>query len=131
MFVEKVLALAIPVYILITCVYRRNIRSRRLFLAGIGLYLAGLALNDLAEFLQPSPFARTLGMAPPPTPVGVSIARFLSNVVIYASLPVFFAASWGSATAYAQCSNCGYDLTGNRSGTCSECGKKLTPDADA
>jgi hypothetical protein len=129
MDVYKVLAWIIPVFILVSCVYRKHILQRRLFFAGIALYIAGLALNDIAGMLYPSPFG--IGAALPPTPVAAPIARYVGFGLIYATLPVFFAACWGSATAYPQCSNCGYNLTGNHSGVCPECGKALTPDGSA
>lgn len=115
---------AVAVFILASCFYRRHVRRLRLFFVGVGLFGAAILLQMLHLQLMPTPFS--LGMSTPPPPLIARVLNFASQLAMCGTLPVFFAACCGSLRAYPQCSICGYDLTGNTSGTCPECGQTFS-----
>jgi hypothetical protein len=117
-------ACALAGFVLASCMYRKNIRRPRLFLCSVGLFIGGLVMNDVAYSMANPP--GTSSFTPPNTPSGLASFLFLlDNWCMYASLPLFVVACTGSRHAYSQCSHCGYNLTGNSSGVCPECGEEL------
>lgn len=115
---------AVAVFILASCFYRKHVRRLRWFFAGVALFGAAIVMQMLSTQLTPSIFA--MGMNPaPPSPLARGL-NFASQLAMCGTLPVFFAACCGSLRAYPQCSICGYDLTGNTSGTCPECGQTFS-----
>jgi hypothetical protein len=118
------LACAVAVFVLISCLYRKHVRSKRLFLWAMGLFGAGLMLGDFYQYIQPP-----MGVGSFP-PANLPFLGYLSKWLLYAAIPLFFLACWGTDRAFAQCSHCGYDLTGNNSGVCPECGKTLSSASD-
>ncbi len=128
---------AIAVFLLVSCIYRRHIRKPRMFFWGVGLFMAGIVISELQGALWPqNPFGGgglgggaggTFGgsFTYVPPSVASNLLSCLGRWVVYASLPIFLLACSGANRAFAQCSRCGYDLTGNDSGVCPECGGKL------
>ena len=113
-------AYTICLFLLVLCIYRRHIRRRRLFPYGLGLFMGELLLGDVATNLL-----SRLRLS------GVRSASFvLGHCLVYVSLSVFVVACMGSRRVFAQCSRCGYDLTGNHSGVCPECGGNLRQEGD-
>jgi len=124
------LAYAITIFLLASCFYRKHIQNPRMYFWALGMFITGLFIIEGAKSLQP------------PTPLGGNVAGsaprawsvfdLLVDVgrwVIYASLPAFVVACTVHGRAFAQCSGCGYDLTGNKSGVCPECGSNLEGEA--
>lgn len=128
---------AVTVFLLVSCIYRRHIRKPRLFLSGMALFVAGIVITELQSALWPqNPFGGMGGgaggaggafMFVPPSRAW-NLLGCLGRWVMYASLPVFLLACSGATRVFAQCSRCGYDLTGNDSGVCPECGGQLCED---
>lgn len=125
------LACSVAVFVLASCIYRKHVRNLRLFLLAVALLIGGLVLQEIVGLFTP-PMSMTMMMTPPTTPTqtpsALACLSTLGRWTIYASLPVFIVACIGGAGAYAQCSKCGYNLTGNESGTCPECGEHLSSD---
>lgn len=126
------LACSVAVFVLASCIHRKHVRNLRLFLLAVALLIGGLVLQEIVELVHP-PTSMLMAMtmtptAPTPTPRALVYLSVLSRWTMYASLPVFALACIGGAGAYAQCSKCGYNLTGNESGTCPECGEHLSSD---
>lgn len=121
------LAGAISVFLLFSCVYHRHIRRHRMFLFAVGLFIGGMVITEAQAVIRPvDAFGGVMGGGATllPSPVLGFLYSF-GRWVMYASLPVFFLACSGSSRTFPQCSSCGYDLTGNNSGVCPECGGKL------
>ena len=92
------------------------------------MFIGGIIIIEAQEALRPV-------FGTPPTGGGLGMGRSQSSILdvfsclgrwtMYASLPVLLLACTGATRAFAQCSRCGYDLTGNDSGVCPECGGQL------
>jgi len=121
--VPAYVAIAITIFLLVSCIYRKHIQRRVVFFWAMGLFIGSLVIIEVAIRLHPDRF-RTAG-APLPGSVFFDWLANLGNWIMYASLPVFVLACTGHSRAFAQCSQCGYDLTGNKSGICPECGANL------
>jgi len=125
------LAGAIGVFVLGSCGYRKHIQRPRLFLWALGLFIVGLLISDVATSLislgQMNRLRASGSFVFRPR-TALDVTPLLGRWFMYASLPVFVLACVGNKRAFAQCSRCGYDLTGNNSGVCPECGSKLTDD---
>ena len=119
-------AYAITVFLLASCLYRKHIQSPRAFFWALGIFITGLFIIESPKSLQPPiPFSRGItGGAPSAWSIFVLLVD-VGRWIMYASLPVFVVACIGHGRAFAQCSRCGYDLTGNSSGVCPECGAEL------
>jgi len=68
-------------------------------------------------------------------PEAVVLGILTSAAVVLAYLPsrwIYTSLRWKEADETGKyCITCGYDLRGNESGVCSECGTKIEPDAGA
>ncbi len=124
-------AYAISVFVLVSCLYGRHIRSKRLFTWTVLLFVAAIVIYEWMMSLQPisggfgggGSFATQKPLRPR-SAIFDAIASF-SLWAMYGTLPLFYIACRGSDKAYAQCSRCGYNLTQNTSGVCPECGATL------
>ncbi|HRX83790.1 MAG TPA: hypothetical protein P5572_02085 [Phycisphaerae bacterium] len=123
--VSSFLGYTIAVFVFASCLYRRHVRRPRLFFVGIGLFIAALLLEYLQDMVYPPTFGMALGASPTTPSSAAQVIRAAAQLALCATLPVFFAACTGGGVAYPQCSACGYDLTGNTTGTCPECGRSL------
>jgi quinol-cytochrome oxidoreductase complex cytochrome b subunit len=119
------LACAVVVFVLASCIHRKHVRRPHIFFWALGFFIAGLVIHDLWSYVRPTfPFGPMSGTAPASSASDILV--YFSRWLMYASLPLFFIACTGSPKAFPQCSSCGYNLTGNDSGVCPECGRDLT-----
>ncbi len=118
------LGYALVVFILVSCIFKTHIQQPRMFFWATIVFLGANGCNVVSGLVRPD---LALTNSPPSAAISLLQTSFslLARAGLAASLLMMVSACAGSDPAFAKCSNCGYNLTGNNSGTCPECGKNL------
>ncbi|HEY8668694.1 MAG TPA: hypothetical protein VIL86_18750 [Tepidisphaeraceae bacterium] len=107
-------------------------KAKDWFLVGVRLFGVWMLLEGVAQtvvLLQAMLGLVTLQRTWPIAYIMHALVDFAIGVYLLQGAPLLIAlAKWERKPEHPECAYCGYDLTGNVSGTCPECGKPVPED---